>query len=160
MNTILKSLNHFFTHKFHKMQLIEIKQANAVKAYNTADANTKKVLEELLGKENVVSKNTMERFKTFDDVVASFTELSENQKILLSYNGLDNDMISASAYLKLVLISKALNEGWIPDWTNPNQRKYVPWFEHKSGFGLSYDGYDAWDSLRLSALAFAIKLRS
>lgn len=29
---------------------------------------------------------------------------------------------------KLETITAALNEGWKPDWNNPNQNKYVPWF--------------------------------
>lgn len=34
-----------------------------------------------------------------------------------------------TAYYSLKVITKALNEGWEPDWTNQEQRKWYPWFE-------------------------------
>lgn len=56
----------------------------------------------------------------------------------------DGDIKSIQAYAKLIIIARALNEGWTPDWSNHNQYKYVPWFKEKSGFGLAYGGYDIW----------------
>ena len=47
------------------------------------------------------------------------------------------------AHYKLIIIFKAVNNGWIPDWTNSNEYKYYPWFEVvSSGSGLSCCGYD------------------
>lgn len=45
-----------------------------------------------------------------------------------------------SAYYSLKVIAKALNEGWEPDWTNKEERKYYPWFyiEDTNPAGLSY----------------------
>lgn len=38
------------------------------------------------------------------------------------------------AYLKLRIISEALNEGWQPDWTNQGEERFYPCFEYgKSG---------------------------
>ena len=50
------------------------------------------------------------------------------------------------AYYKIVIIAKALNEGWTPDWTNGKWDKYYPWFEmgSPSGVGFSFNGCDAW----------------
>ena len=43
------------------------------------------------------------------------------------------------AYKMLIIIYKAVNNGWTPDWTNPKEYKYYPWFEVvSSGAGLSY----------------------
>lgn len=48
------------------------------------------------------------------------------------------------AHYKLVIIAQALNEGWVPDWSNRSEWKYYPWFdveaskEQSSGSGLSY----------------------
>ena len=32
------------------------------------------------------------------------------------------------AYAKLKVITKALNQGWVPDWNNDKQLKWYPWF--------------------------------
>lgn len=46
-----------------------------------------------------------------------------------------------SAY-KLMVIFKAINNGWKPDWSNSSQWKYYPWFVVlASGFGFSYSCY-------------------
>lgn len=39
------------------------------------------------------------------------------------------------AHYKLMIITEALNEGWIPDWSNWNERKYYPWFEMSDSSG-------------------------
>lgn len=59
-------------------------------------------------------------------------------------DALAGDADSIAAYAKLIIIARALNEGWKPDWSNNSQYKYVPWFKHKSGFGLSFGGYGGW----------------
>jgi hypothetical protein len=42
------------------------------------------------------------------------------------------------AAYKLMVIYKAVNDGWVPDWGNDNQNKYYPWFwVLSSGFGFS-----------------------
>lgn len=42
----------------------------------------------------------------------------------------------------LAIITKALNEGWEPDWDNSNEYKYYPWFDMRSsGGGFSFVGY-------------------
>ena len=46
------------------------------------------------------------------------------------------------AAYKLMVIFKAINNGWKPDWNNWDQYKYYPWFEVlSSGFGFSCSGY-------------------
>lgn len=53
------------------------------------------------------------------------------------------------AHYQLVIIAKALNGGWQPDWNNTDQPKYFPWFEVEAsakktgGSGLSYFRYYA-----------------
>ena len=43
---------------------------------------------------------------------------------------------------KLMVIYKAINNGWIPDWSNDDQYKYYPWFGVlSSGFGFSISRY-------------------
>ncbi|MGE0636014.1 MAG: hypothetical protein AB7G44_03495 [Bacteroidia bacterium] len=117
------------------MKTITINQANAMKAHKEADKTTKKLLETLLGTE-LFSQKITDRVKTFQDAL-DIVGASDNQKILLDYNGVDKDMLAAKAFLQLTIIAKALNEGWTPDWTDTSQYKYYAWFTHKSGSGLS-----------------------
>lgn len=42
------------------------------------------------------------------------------------------------AHYKLIIIFKAINNGWTPDWSDEDQYKYFPWFwVLSSGFGFS-----------------------
>lgn len=44
---------------------------------------------------------------------------------------------------KLFVIFKAINNGWRPDWSTTNQRKYFPWlWVSSSGFGFAASHYD------------------
>ena len=55
-----------------------------------------------------------------------------------------------------VVIAKALNEGWVPDYTNSNQTKYESWFKYDSSAG-GFVYYDCayWFALTGVGLAFA-----
>ena len=85
-----------------------------------------------------------ERVKSFEDAC----KVLGMSKIELGTSGLNEDEVSIIAYAKLVIIARALNEGWKPDWSNSNQVKYIPWFKHNaaSGFGLSFDDFGYWNS--------------
>jgi hypothetical protein len=59
------------------------------------------------------------------------------------YSNLDtNDEFSKSniAHYKLMIIAKAINQGWKPDFSNLNQKKWYPWFNLSSGFGFVGSG--------------------
>ena len=61
------------------------------------------------------------------------------------------------AYKKLRVIIKAVNQGWTPDWTNKNQKKWFPYFEVLSsglGFRDSHYGYTYTDTSVGSRLCF------
>ena len=48
------------------------------------------------------------------------------------------------AYKKICHIIKVINNGWVPNWSDNNQRKYFPYFRVSpsgSGFSDSYYGY-------------------
>ncbi|SNA77707.1 hypothetical protein [Flavobacterium psychrophilum] len=82
-----------------------------------------------------------ERIKTFDDVLSKLQIIPRD--FAQQCDGLSKDEV---AYRKIKLIVQAFNEGWTPDWTNSNERKYVLWFVmgSPSGGGFSYYGYDDW----------------
>ncbi|HBX44458.1 MAG TPA: hypothetical protein DEG28_00995 [Porphyromonadaceae bacterium] len=82
-------------------------------------------------KEKEVKRDVTERVKTFEDAqaetgrpgVPEFSDVPEDMRPYFK------------AQYKIVVIAQALNEGWKPDWTNGNQKKWVPWF------GLSSSGF-------------------
>ena len=84
-------------------------------------------------------KNIKEVIKTFPDVL---NHLGIDQDDFNEEN--ENLEIDEVAYRQIKLIVKALNQGWVPDWSNLNEYKYVPWFNmsSSSGVGFSYLGYD------------------
>lgn len=109
--------------------------AAAVRAYyddKMACDEQKRLLELLFGKDQLQptqSKDVTERVKTFVDAV---NELGNDNSLVQQYNmlysefgsTLDADII---AYLKLRIITAALNEGWEPQFTE-NEYRYYPYF--------------------------------
>lgn len=94
------------------MKELIIKKSNAATAYRNADAKGKKLPEDLIGKDNLQPEKITDRIKTFEDVLNEMSG-SATQDVcdLLNYKTEDPDMISAKAYIKIVLIARALNEG-------------------------------------------------
>ena len=78
--------------------------------------------------------------KTFEDACK---KLGVDPEILPGVTGLPEEFAKPiiAAY-KLLIIYKAINNGWKPDWSNWNKYKYYPWFGVlSSGFGFSCAGY-------------------
>lgn len=74
-----------------------------------------------------------ERVKTFEDAC---NELGEDHKLVQQYRAAEGtslmDSINVAAYLKLRIITAALNEGWEPQFTEDEERWYpylVLWFK-------------------------------
>jgi len=105
----------------------------AIAEYAAASKEGKALLEKCFGKERLMP-NIMDRVKTFEDACKVL-----NLNYSYCVNGVE-DSISKSlvAFYKLQIIAKALNEGWVPDWSNSDQYKYYPWFKYGSGVGFSY----------------------
>lgn len=85
-------------------------------------------------------QNVMERIKTFEDAVAELSNRAMNGdkdagKLLdewkISSKVSSKDLL---AYLKLRIITSALNEGWKPKFEE-NERRYYPWFSLKTSLG-------------------------
>ena len=81
-------------------------------------------------------KNIMELVKTFEDAC-------EVLGIEVTFN--ENDTKDEIAYKKLKIVFKALNEGWVLDWSNSNEVKYYPYFK-MSPFGFDDTHYGGWDT--------------
>lgn len=116
-------------------QNLTISRDNALKAYKSADKSQKYLLEFLFGADTFKQlQDVRERIKTFDDAC---NELGEEHPFVLLYNVFDEEIASQSMhdsdkdvviYLKLRIITAALNEGWEPQFTE-DECRYYPWFE-------------------------------
>jgi len=93
-------------------------------------------LREIIDAESDVTK----RVKTFADAcIECGTTEDEFNKKFKSYIGISEDNIF---YEKAKIVAQALNEGWIPDWDNKDQRKYYPYFAASPfGFGAAFYGF-------------------
>ena len=111
---------------------ITISKQDLLKAYREAEQSQKEFMKQLFGADTFAS-NVMERVKTFQDAV---NELGDDNPLVqqfvcvcnIAFNNssvkFDADII---AYLKLRIITAALNEGWEPQFTEDEYR-YYPYF--------------------------------
>ncbi len=58
---------------------------------------------------------------------------------------------------KLVIITEALNEGWIPNWDNSSEPKYYPYFDMRKVSGFSYCDYLDWNASTSAASRLCFK---
>ena len=111
---------------------MEIKNENIMAAYKAADESGKQMLRAMFPEmewEATENDNrpVTERIKTFEDACA---ELGEDHPFVVAYNAvedIDEWGADLEAYLKLRVITAALNEGWEPQFTEDEWR-YYPWF--------------------------------
>jgi hypothetical protein len=114
---------------------LKIKKETAKKIYQDAPAYLKEILVETFGRE-CFAKRKFNEIKTFEDACS---ELGITQEDLLHIG--NNDLPDEKAYKKLKIVIMAINQGWIPDWNDTDQRKWYPWFNLSSGFGFSLSAY-------------------
>lgn len=79
--------------------------------------------------------------KTFEDACANVgVDPTSLPDVLMIDADFGKSLIAA---YKLMVIYKAINQGWKPDWSDWNQYKYYPYFEVlPSGVGFSFSDYD------------------
>ena len=93
-----------------------------------------------------IPKNIIERVKSIDDAI---NELGETDVEVAELRKLENANITSHILYKqqAVVIAKALNEGWIADYTNSDQTKYeVRFYYDSSAGGFVYFVLDDWYS--------------
>lgn len=115
---------------------MEIDVKNIKAAYETATESERTLLYTLfpdlhLGEAEKDNRPVMERIKTFEDACK---ELGNDHPMVLAYLNTNlrdpevaEDNRDIIAYLKLRIITAALNEGWEPQFTQDEWR-WFPWF--------------------------------
>lgn len=81
--------------------------------------------------------NIVDRVKTFEDA-CEVLGIKGDVFIGVLNDGLSDVSEKLIAHTKLLVIIRALNQGWKPDWDNGNEAKYYPyWDMEKGGFSLN-----------------------
>ena len=89
-------------------------------------------------------KQVTERIKAVADAIA---ELGDDDKDVQLLKRLDESHGHLFFEQQAIVITKALNEGWIPDWNNGQWDKWFIWFkmDASAGSGFAFlGGFDHW----------------
>lgn len=105
------------------MSDIKIKKQNVLDAYRNASDEQRELLEHLFGRDVCKPLDVRERIKTFTDA-AQAVGIDDPEEWEEHYSNLEPDIL---AYLKLRIITKALNEGWEPKFI-PGEYRWAPYF--------------------------------
>lgn len=130
---------------------LKVEKENAIKAWKEGNAETKKVLENLYGKE-VFNMKITDRVKTFEDAyeIAGRLQIPNFNVFPVAERSFFENM------WKMTIITKVLNEGWEPDWDNSDEPKYYPYF-YMSPSGFAF--YVASDGCTCAAAGCGSRLR-
>jgi hypothetical protein len=117
---------------------MELKKEEAQQIYEHVPSRFKDKLEKEFGKETF-RKITIEDLNTFDDLckVKGTTE-SDFEAMLKTLPVSDQ----TKRFMRMELIAEVLNQNWIQDTLDKNQRKWAPIFAvSSSGLDFSYSDY-------------------
>jgi hypothetical protein len=131
--TYCPKCNKYLELKTTKIMELKIEETTAKKLYPETPGWFQDILIETFGKK-CFKKRDFNSIKTFEDAC---NELDINCNSVIY----SNDSSDEIAYKKLKIIVKAINQGWVPNWDDSDQRKWFPYFNLSSGFGFSVSGY-------------------
>lgn len=104
--------------------------------------------------------NTEKKIASYEDACRVLNIQPINEEVFNIFP--KEDQRSMLAYHKLTVITRALNNGWKPNWDDQNEWKYYPLFRYVNA-GLSYasTNYSATSTAadRLSALLSHVRAR-
>lgn len=134
-------------------------KAEIIDAYEKGDESQKKLLVKLFP-HIPLSNDIRDKVKTLADAI-KITGIKKDAEImaLLNYKGADELMIAARTFVELSIIIQALNEGWVPDFSNSNEYKWYVYMKHVAGSGLAYYDVDYWITSSNAGARLALKSR-
>lgn len=104
--------------------------------------------------------DTSKKITSYEDACKVLNIQPINEEVFNAFP--KEDQRSMLAYHKLTVITRALNNGWKPNWDDQNEWKYYPLFRYVNA-GLSYayasHGYGYECVCRLSALLSHVRAR-
>lgn len=104
--------------------------------------------------------NTEKKIASYEDACRVLNIQPINEEVFNIFP--KEDQRSMLAYHKLTVITRALNNGWKPNWDDQNEWKYYPLFRYvNAGLSRAYAlrGYDYVCDYRLSALLSHVRAR-
>ena len=112
-------------------EVLTIEKKNAIVAHNEANDKGKKMLENLFGRK-IFLGNVMDRIKTFEDACAELGIHWGDACPKVQKNG---DYGAIVSFAQALIVTRALNEGWKPDFNNGQWDKHYPYFDMRSSAG-------------------------
>lgn len=98
--------------------------------------------------------NTEKKIASYEDACRVLNIQPINEEVFNIFP--KEDQRSMLAYHKLTVITRALNNGWKPNWDDQNEWKYYPLFRYvNAGLSCAYAPTRLRLRMRLSALGFA-----
>lgn len=98
--------------------------------------------------------NTEKKIASYEDACRVLNIQPINEEVFNIFP--KEDQRSMLAYHKLTVITRALNNGWKPNWDDPNEWKYYPLFRYvNAGLSCASTNNAATHTYALSALGFA-----
>lgn len=105
--------------------------------------------------------NTEKKIASYEDACRVLNIQPINKEVFNIFP--KEDQRSMLAYHKLTVITRALNNGWKPNWDDQNEWKYYPLFRYvNAGLSFAYTALAAaiaGASFRLSALLSHVRAR-
>lgn len=115
---------------------LSVDKSRVVKVYNESDNSTKQFLETLFGKREFVPIT-----KLVTSYETACSQLGISTELPFEFADESNPFYEEFvARYKLSVIARALQEGWQPDWTKRDEKKWYVWFEYKASVGYVVDG--------------------
>lgn len=119
---------------------IEVPNDLILKAYRSADKDVQK---KWLAKHLPKPKSIIDEVNSYEDACNILGIKPRTLKEFETFCGKEKAKRLYSRH-KISTLYEALNEGWMPNWDNDNQRKYYIWKYNKNngfGFAVCYDHY-------------------
>ena len=117
------------------MKTLQIEEGKARNLYKNASSEFKTILEDTFGKDFFAGKVT-DCIKTYEDACTELGTEPIDEATMKSAGFTDDEIV----YRKIKTITEALNEGWKPNWSDSNQKKWQPYFNTVSPSGFAFVG--------------------
>lgn len=138
-----------------KKQELTINKSEAIEMYKTTcDDSLKTKLEKTFGIDAFVTPSLMPKLKNFKDVLKYNNITLEKLLPFKKPSNLRERKLNAESIW--LLIVETFNEGWVEDFSDSNQDKYIPYGIYKNG-SFSYHFYDLWFSRSFVGFGWGFK---
>jgi hypothetical protein len=133
------------------MAELTVNKTSVLDAYKKASKDTRKALENIFGIQVNFNETIIDRVKFFEDAC---DELEYSTITPMCGQLPDKYHNSIKTFYMLQVIVEALNEGWVADWNDTDQRKHFPYFRLVNG-ELEYAGVAARHSYFVFGFAYS-----